>query len=95
MFYDHLCKTPILILICNHSHSDDMIPYDTAEFLSTNESALNLLCQCASAVDNLATYYFNNITVGDSPTTPAALKLTRHVADCPGVFPEVSSFFFG
>lgn len=54
-----------------------------------------MLCQCASAVDNLATYYFNNITVGDSPTTPAALKLARHVADCPGVFPEVSSFVFG
>lgn len=46
--------------------------------------------QCASAVDNLAAYYFNNITMGEAPTSPAAIKLARHIAECPSLFPEVS-----
>ncbi|KAI8010863.1 Ran-binding protein 17 [Camellia lanceoleosa] len=49
---------------------------------------------CASAVHNLATYYFKHITVGESPTTPAALNLARHVAGCPGVFLEILKTLF-
>ncbi|CAL5348608.1 unnamed protein product [Camellia sinensis] len=45
-------------------------------------------------VDNLATYYFKHITVGESPTTPAALNLARHVAGRPGVFPEILKSLF-
>lgn len=48
------------------------------------------LFQCASAVDSLAAYYFNNITMGEVPTSPAAANLARHIADCPNLFPEVS-----
>ncbi|KAI8562570.1 hypothetical protein RHMOL_Rhmol03G0045300 [Rhododendron molle] len=85
-----------------HSHISFVLNLDTSTFrymVGSLESGLrgldaNILSQCASAVDNLATYYFNNITVGDSPTTPAALKLTRHVADCPGVFPEILKTLF-
>ncbi|GMP77000.1 hypothetical protein CsSME_00033431 [Camellia sinensis var. sinensis] len=53
-----------------------------------------MISQRASAVDNLATYYFKHITVGESPTTPAALNLARHVAGCPGVFPEILKTLF-
>lgn len=51
-----------------------------------------MLFQCASAADFLATFYFSHITAGELPTTPASLNLARHVADCPSIFPEVSSF---
>ncbi|KAG5556062.1 hypothetical protein RHGRI_006622 [Rhododendron griersonianum] len=85
-----------------HSHISFVLNLNTSTFrymVGSLESGLrgldaNILSQCASAVDNLATYYFNNITVGDSPTTPAALKLARHVADCPGVFPEILKTLF-
>ena len=46
--------------------------------------------QCAVAVDNLATYYFNNITMGEAPTSPAAIRFAQHIADCPSLFPEVT-----
>ncbi|KAJ6713201.1 EXPORTIN 47-RELATED [Salix purpurea] len=49
---------------------------------------------CASAVDNLAAYYFNNITIGEAPTSPAAINLARHIADCPNLFPEILKTLF-
>lgn len=52
-----------------------------------------ILIQCAYAADYIATYYYNHITSGELPTTQASLNLARHVADCPGLFPEVSSLF--
>ncbi|PSS15752.1 Exportin-7 like [Actinidia chinensis var. chinensis] len=83
-------------------HITFVLNLDTSTFrhiVGSLESGLrgvdtNILSQCASAVDNLATFYFNNITVGESPTTPAALNLARHVADCPGVFPEILKTLF-
>lgn len=54
----------------------------------------NILSQCASAVDNLATYYFNHITLADSPPTPATVNLVRHVSDCPNVLPEILKTLF-
>ena len=47
------------------------------------------MLQCASDVDTLAAFYFNNLTMGEAPTTPAAINLARHIADCPNLFPEV------
>lgn len=55
---------------------------------------LNLLFQCASAIDNLCTFYFNCITLGESPNSPAALSLAQHIAEYPGFLPEVSFTFF-
>lgn len=55
---------------------------------------LNVLLQCAAAVDNLAAFYFNNITMGEAPTSPAAINLARHIVECPTLFPEVSMEFF-
>ncbi|KAL0289446.1 UNVERIFIED_CONTAM: Exportin-7-A [Sesamum radiatum] len=46
--------------------------------------------QCASAVDNLAAFYFNNITMGEAPTSVPAANLARHIAECPAVLPEVT-----
>lgn len=45
--------------------------------------------QCASAIDSLAAFYFNNITAGDNPPSPAALNLARHIGDFPSLFPQV------
>ncbi|XP_047307170.1 exportin-7-A-like isoform X3 [Impatiens glandulifera] len=75
---------------------------DTSSFryiVSSLESGLkgldtNILSQCASAVDNLATFYFNNITIGEPPASPAALVFARNVADCPDVFPEILKTLF-
>ncbi|CAK9142141.1 unnamed protein product [Ilex paraguariensis] len=44
--------------------------------------------QCASAVDNLAAFYFNNISMGEASTSPAAINLARHISECPNLFPE-------
>lgn len=57
-------------------------------------SKLNFMLQCASAVDNLAAFYFNNITMGEAPTSPAAINLARRIADGPNLFPEVSGVFY-
>ncbi|KAH9752578.1 Importin N-terminal domain-containing protein [Citrus sinensis] len=51
----------------------------------------NISSQCAAAVDNLAAFYFNNITMGEAPTSPAAINLARHIVECPTLFPEVFS----
>ena len=64
--------------------------YSVSEFATIfNITILLVLFQCASAVDNIAAFYFNNITMGEAPTSPAAINLARHVADCPNLFPEV------
>uniref|UniRef100_A0A165YIR9 Importin N-terminal domain-containing protein n=1 Tax=Daucus carota subsp. sativus TaxID=79200 RepID=A0A165YIR9_DAUCS len=54
----------------------------------------NILSECAYAADYIATYYFNHITSGELPTTPASLNLARLVADCPGLFPEMLKSLF-
>ncbi|KAI0531412.1 hypothetical protein KFK09_000967 [Dendrobium nobile] len=50
--------------------------------------------QCASAVDNLAAFYFNNITIAESPPPQAALNLARHIVECPNLFPEILKTLF-
>ncbi|URE05708.1 hypothetical protein MUK42_19697 [Musa troglodytarum] len=49
---------------------------------------------CASAIDNLASFYFNNITVGEMPPSPATMNLARHVAECPNLFAEILKTLF-
>ncbi|XAR48327.1 hypothetical protein NMG60_11031103 [Bertholletia excelsa] len=85
-----------------NSHITFILNLDTVTFsyiVGSLESGLrgldaNILSQCASAIDNLATFYFNHIMVGESPATPAALNLARHVNDCPGVFPDILKTLF-
>ncbi|KAF2600670.1 hypothetical protein F2Q68_00007109 [Brassica cretica] len=83
------------------SHITFILKLDTATFMhlvGSLESGLkgldtSISSQCAVAVDNLATYYFNNITMGEAPTSPAAIRFAQHIADCPSLFPEVTHHF--
>ncbi|KAJ6694854.1 hypothetical protein OIU74_014060 [Salix koriyanagi] len=84
------------------SHIVFILNMDTNTFMhivGSLESGLkgldtNISSQCASAVDNLAAFYFNNITMGEPPTSPAAINLARHIADCPNLFPEILKTLF-
>ncbi|XVF00108.1 hypothetical protein REPUB_Repub03eG0256800 [Reevesia pubescens] len=85
-----------------NSHINFVLNLDTATFMhifGSLESGLkgldtNISSQCASAVDNLAAFYFNNITLGEAPTSPAAVKLAQHIADCPSLFPQILKTLF-
>ncbi|PAN23063.1 hypothetical protein PAHAL_4G064400 [Panicum hallii] len=50
--------------------------------------------KCASAIDSLAAFYFNNITAGDTPPSPAALNLARHIGEFPSLFPQILRTLF-
>ncbi|KAJ6838433.1 exportin-7 [Iris pallida] len=50
--------------------------------------------QCATSVDHIAAFYFNNITVGESPPSQTAVNLARHIAECPNLFPEILKTLF-
>ncbi|GAB4851808.1 hypothetical protein Ancab_031207 [Ancistrocladus abbreviatus] len=54
----------------------------------------NIVSQCASAVDHLATFYFNNIIMGEAPASPASLNFARHVSECPDAFPDILRSLF-
>ncbi|XP_027114232.1 exportin-7 isoform X1 [Coffea eugenioides] len=85
-----------------NSHIVFLLNLDTNTFMhivGSLESGLKGLdggisSQCASAIDNLASYYFNNITMGEAPTSPAAVSLARHVSECPTMFPEILKTLF-
>ncbi|XWS08203.1 hypothetical protein CRYUN_Cryun41cG0059600 [Craigia yunnanensis] len=85
-----------------NSHISFILNLDAATFMhivGSLESGLkgldtNISSQCASAVDNLAAFYFNNITMGEAPTLPAAVKLAQHIADCPSLFPQILKTLF-
>lgn len=85
-----------------NSHIAFILNLDTNTFMhivGSLESGLKGLdgaisSQSASAIDNLASYYFNNITIGDAPTSPAAINLARHVADCPTLLPQILKTLF-
>lgn len=84
------------------SHIVFILNLDTSTFMhivGSLESGLkgldtNISSQCASAVDNLAAFYFNNITMGEAPNSAAAINLARHIADCPTLFPEILKTLF-
>ncbi|KAJ8755473.1 hypothetical protein K2173_019271 [Erythroxylum novogranatense] len=84
------------------SHIAFLLNLDTNTFMhiaSSLESGLkgldtNISSQCASAVDNLSAFYFNNITMGEAPNSPASINLARHIADCPNLFPEILKTLF-
>ncbi|XP_019090240.1 PREDICTED: exportin-7-like isoform X2 [Camelina sativa] len=84
------------------SHITFILKLDTATFMhlvGSLESGLkgldtSISSQCAIAVDNLASYYFNNITMGEAPTSPASIRLAQHIADCPSLFPEILKTLF-
>lgn len=85
-----------------NSHIGFVLTLDTNIFMrivGSLESGLkgldtNISAQCASAIDNLAAFYFNNITMGEAPSTPAAISLARHISECPTLFPEILKTLF-
>ncbi|XP_021857908.1 uncharacterized protein [Spinacia oleracea] len=84
------------------SHIAFVLNLDTSTFMrimGSLESGLKGLdtgisTQCASAIENLAAFYFNNITMGEAPSSPAAISLARHIAECPTLFPEILKTLF-
>ncbi|GJP71880.1 hypothetical protein CLOP_g2674 [Closterium sp. NIES-67] len=90
-----------LEVLC-HNHTLVIVNLPTATFshvvgsLDTGLKCLDvsISSQCASAVDNLAAYYFNNVTAGDAPSSPAALTIAQHLAECPTLFPEILKTLF-
>ncbi|KAL1308930.1 hypothetical protein AAHE18_17G141600 [Arachis hypogaea] len=91
-----------LLEVLFNSHLTFILNLDTNTFMhivGSLESGLkgldtSISSQCASAVDNLAAFYFNNITVGEAPTLPASVNLARHIAECPNLFPEILKTLF-
>nr|GMD36638.1 exportin-7-like isoform X1 [Ipomoea batatas] len=85
-----------------NSHIVFVLNLDTKTFMfmvGSLESGLKALeagisTQCASAIDNLASFYFNNITIGEAPTSPAAVCLARHIAESPNLFPQILKTLF-
>ncbi|KAI4300942.1 hypothetical protein L6164_034268 [Bauhinia variegata] len=54
----------------------------------------NISSECATAVDNLATFYFTHVTIGESLASPAALNLAQLISDCPGLFSGILKTLF-
>nr|XP_028954506.1 exportin-7-like [Malus domestica] len=85
-----------------NSHIVYILNLDTSTFMhivGSLESGIKgfdagIASQCASAVETLAAFYFNNITMGEAPTSPTAVNLARHISDCPNLFPEVLKTLF-
>ncbi|KAK9122587.1 hypothetical protein Sjap_012189 [Stephania japonica] len=85
-----------------NSHIAFILNLDSSTFMhivASLESGLkgldsNISSQCASSIDSLAAYYFNQITVGEAPASPASVNLARHVAECPSLFPELLKTLF-
>ncbi|XP_072984276.1 uncharacterized protein [Typha latifolia] len=84
------------------NHITFILNLDTSTFMhlvGSLESGLKGLdtgisSQCASAVDNLAVYYFNNITIAEGHPSTTALNLARHIVECPNLFPEILKTLF-
>lgn len=85
-----------------NNHITFILNLDTSTFMhivGSLESGLkgldaSISSQCASAVDNLAAFYFNNISIAESPPPQAALNLARHIVECPNLFPEILKTLF-
>ncbi|OAE18738.1 hypothetical protein AXG93_4473s1020 [Marchantia polymorpha subsp. ruderalis] len=54
----------------------------------------SVTCLCASAVDNLATFYFNNVTGGVGLGSKPVSAMASHMADCSNLFLEILKTLF-
>ncbi|KAK4268092.1 hypothetical protein QN277_024795 [Acacia crassicarpa] len=85
-----------------NSHISFILNLDTSTFLHIVKSLesglkgldMGISSQCASAVDNLAAFYFNNIVMGEAPNLPGAVNLACHIAECPNLFTEILKDLF-
>ncbi|XP_062227824.1 uncharacterized protein LOC133926086 isoform X2 [Phragmites australis] len=85
-----------------NSHISFVLNLDTNTFVhivSSLESGLKGLdtgisTQCASAIDSLAAFYFNHVTAGDAPPSPASVNLVRHIGEFPNLFAQILKTLF-
>mmetsp|Transcript_8801 Transcript_8801/g.18815 ORF Transcript_8801/g.18815 Transcript_8801/m.18815 type:complete len:1064 (-) Transcript_8801:979-4170(-) len=93
-----------LLEVLAHNHTGTLAAQDTSTFtflLSSLEMGLKSLDvaisgSCASAVDNLAGFYFKNVIQGpDGPTPPqGTAQIAEHVRAAPHLFPEILRTLF-
>ncbi|KAM7259237.1 hypothetical protein ACFE04_014978 [Oxalis oulophora] len=57
-------------------------------------SNTSILPQCATTVFNLASFHFSNTIMGESPSLPAAISLSQHIANLPDLFLQMSKTLF-
>ncbi|KOM34306.1 hypothetical protein LR48_Vigan02g045600 [Vigna angularis] len=50
--------------------------------------------QCAYAIDNLATFYFTHVIVGELTTSPSALNVSGLISDCAELFSRILRTLF-
>ncbi|KAL0380079.1 UNVERIFIED_CONTAM: Exportin-7-A [Sesamum angustifolium] len=81
------CSTAIVFVLSLDTHTFMHIVGSLESGLKGLDAGIS--SQCASAIDNLAAFYFNNITMGEAPTSAPAANLARHIAECPAVLPEI------
>eukprot|EP00898_Chlorokybus_atmophyticus_P001655 jgi/Chlat1/2490/Chrsp175S02362 len=94
----------LLEVLC-HNHVSVIAVQDMATFthlVSSIEAGLKCLdvsisSQCASAIDNLAAFYFNSyvsaVTSGEVPP-PAAQSMAKHLVESPQLLPEILKSLF-
>eukprot|EP00899_Mesostigma_viride_P004716 jgi/Mesvir1/14245/Mv09683-RA.1 len=91
----------LLEVLC-HNHCPIIVSQDTNTFthLITSIRAglksldVSISSQCASAIDNLAAFYFNNALNQTEPITPAAAAMAKHLTEQPQLFPEILKTLF-
>ncbi|BBN20485.1 exportin-7 [Marchantia polymorpha subsp. ruderalis] len=90
-----------LEVLC-HNHIPVVVSLERARFAHVVASLeMGLKCldvsvssQCASAVDNLATFYFNNVTGGVGLGSKPVSAMASHMADCSNLFLEILKTLF-
>ncbi|WOK95926.1 exportin-7-like isoform X2 [Canna indica] len=101
--YQKLAKAYFAFMeILFSDHISFILNVDTSTFLhiiGSLESGLKVLdtgisSQCASAVDNLAIFYFNHIATCEVPASPTSINFTRHIVECPNLFVEILKTLF-
>lgn len=87
-----------LMEVLAHSHTSTVVSQDLTTFsfiltsleLGLKSTDVSISSSCASAVDDLAGYYFKNLIQGtDNPTPAAAQRMGEHVRATPLLFPEL------
>ncbi|CAO2822375.1 unnamed protein product [Amaranthus hypochondriacus] len=54
----------------------------------------DIISQCASAIDHMATFYFENILMGEPPTSPALLSCAQKISGCGDYFLDILKTLF-
>jgi len=92
-----------LMEVLMHSHTATVVSQDLPTFtfiltsleLGLKSTDVGISTSCASAVDDLAGYYFRHLIQGtDTPTPAAAQRMAEHVLATPLLFPELLRTLF-